>query len=55
MVLAWESVREDICRHYSMEGKSLTQVKAIMMRDKGFNASFVILLAPPILIQRELI
>lgn len=42
MVFAWESIREDICRHYSEEGKSLTQVKEIMLRDRGFKASYVV-------------
>ncbi|KAM0716764.1 hypothetical protein Q7P37_008209 [Cladosporium fusiforme] len=38
MVKAWESVRVDICRYYG-EGKSLSQVKLILSRERGFNAS----------------
>jgi hypothetical protein len=38
MTKDWDSIRADACRYYA-EGKSLTQVQKILLRERNFKAS----------------
>jgi hypothetical protein len=38
MTKDWDSIRADACRYYA-EGKSLTQVQNILLRERNFKAS----------------